>query len=78
MDSSQNFTGNLCVNENLNANESLVKSDCRVNVDSGSLGEYKKDGSKPWVSLFADNQIKERGSELKFISPSVFNGQRVV
>lgn len=55
-----------------------MKSDCKVDVDSGSFGEYKKEKSKPWVSLFADNRIKERGSELKFISPSVFNGQRVV
>lgn len=38
----------------------------------------QKGGSKPWNSLFADNQITEEGSDLKFISPSVSNGQRVV
>lgn len=34
--------------------------------------------SKPWNSLFTDNRIKEKGSELQFITPSMSNGHRVV
>lgn len=43
-----------------------------------SEGMAQGHGSKSWAALFADNPIKEKGSELEFISPSVSNGQKIV
>lgn len=35
-------------------------------------------GSKPWSSLFVDNRVKGKESELKFVTPNVSNGRKVV
>lgn len=58
-------------------------SSLKQNNDSkeiyGSDVELVQGGvSKPWVTLFADNQLKEKGSELKFVTPTVLNGRRIV
>ena len=36
------------------------------------------EASSPWTTLFADNRLKELGSELNFVSLAVVNGHRFV
>lgn len=73
----KSFENVSMIESSINA-EKLVKSDSRNVVVDRSGGMIQDHESKPWISLFADNRIKEEGSELKFISPSVSNGKRIV
>lgn len=75
--SEMNPKGKQFVNEVLIVDESMEIAKSKVNLVNESLG-VNNSFSKPWNSLFTDNRIKEKGSELQFITPSVSNGHRVV
>lgn len=55
-----------------------------IQGDHGSIDSKGVEGFhtgmvvKPWIALFADNRLKEEGSELRYVSPSVANGRRIV
>lgn len=70
----ENFSSdNASVIENSRSKNTLMsdQSEDVVGVDVMNDQNY---GSKTWSSLFADNRIKEKGSELAFVSPSVSQG----
>lgn len=55
--------------------DSTLNCEKNVSIDT----DLKHDsGSKSWAELFANNWLKEKGSELRLVTPTVSNGKKMV
>lgn len=64
--------------DRLSIGSSLKQDNGSKHLDGVAAELDRGGGSKSWAAFFADNRLKGKGSELKFITPSVANGKRVV
>lgn len=56
----------------------LKQSNGSKEIVGSDAGLVQDGGLKPWATLLADNRLKEKYSELMFVSPNVSNNQKVV